>query len=315
MVPGEHITDVAGVDIGKRWLDVGFVHSHAPQRFANTAEGIAALMACLHAYGVRRVGMEASGNYEHELRLLLEDAGFEAILHQPAEVHAFARFRRIKVKSDKADARLIAQATQAYEGIAARRDRELVDLAELMTLYEHVADLLAKTRTAAEHDRLEDVTILRQEMVAVLSQQKQQALSLIMARVRRRPDLVERFELLKSLPGVGQIVALALVIRMPELGQLDRGKASALLGVAPFDRDSGMHKGQRFITGGRRRPRDLVYIAALAAKRMDTTFKAFAQRLVTAGKPVKIAIVAVMRKLIEAANLVLKRKTPWIIKT
>jgi transposase len=312
MIPGEHITDVAGVDISKRWLDVAFARSGAHVRFANTAEGITELIACLHAHGVRRAGMEASGDYEHRLRSMLEEAGFEVVAHQPQEVRAFARFRRIKAKSDRMDAGVIALATQAYEGIVARRDRELVDLAHLMTVYEQMCDLLAQTRTCAEHDRLEEVMAMRRDLIAILSQKKQQALRMIMARVRARPDLVERFDLLNSLPGIGQVVALALVIRMPELGQLDHGKASALLGVAPFDRDSGTHKGQRFITGGRQRPRDMVYIAALAAKRMNTPFRAFAERLVAAGKPIKVAIVAVMRKLIEAANLVLGRGTPWV---
>ena len=103
------------------------------------------------------------------------------------------------------------------------------------------------------------------------------------------------------------------MIRMPELGALKPGQAASLLGVAPFDRDSGSMKGTRFITGGRARPRTFVYLAALAAKRRAGTFKAFAEKLLSGGKPPKVAIVAVMRKLIEAANLILKRQAPWII--
>ncbi|MDB5470875.1 MAG: transposase family protein, partial [Caulobacter sp.] len=129
---------------------------------------------------------------------------------------------------------------------------------------------------------------------------------------KAEPDLLARFRLLISLPGVGPIVAASLVIRMPELGAMKRGQPAALLGVAPFDRDSGQLKGQRFIAGGRARPRRMVYIAALSAKRFDPALKAFAQRLADAGKPAKPIIVAVMRKLIEAANLVLARQQPWV---
>lgn len=107
-------------------------------------------------------------------------------------------------------------------------------------------------------------------------------------------------------------MAAVLVIRMPELGVLKPGQAASLLGVAPFDRDSGATKGMRFITGGRARPRTFVYLAALAAKRINGVFRAFAEKLLGAGKPPKVAIVAVMRKLIEAANLVLKRQAQWV---
>lgn len=305
-------TDVAGVDIGKRWLDVGFYHDETHQRFPNTLAGIAELIACLRALGVKRVGMEASGNYERDVREALEVDGFQVVVFQPLEVKTFARWRRIRLKSDKADARLIALATQTYEGVSARRDPELIELAELLTVYEQASDLLATIKTQAEHDRLAEVVALREGMKAALSQTKKRTLALLLHRVKARPDWLKRFDLLRSLPGVGQVVALALLIRMPELGEMNPGQPAALLGVAPFDRDSGAHKGKRFITGGRARPRALVYIAALAAKRMNTGFKTFAKRLIDAGKPPKVAIVAVMRKLIEAANLVLKRQSPWI---
>ena len=107
-------------------------------------------------------------------------------------------------------------------------------------------------------------------------------------------------------------VAATLVVRMPELGQMRRGQAAALLGVAPYDRDSGQWKGQRFITGGRARPRRMLYLAALSARRCDPTLKAFAEHLAARGKPAKVVLVAVMRKLIEAANHILGRGQPWV---
>ena len=111
---------------------------------------------------------------------------------------------------------------------------------------------------------------------------------------------------------VASVVAASLVVRMPELGAMRKGQAAALIGVAPHDRDSGQWKGQRFISGGRDRPRRMLYLAALSAKRCDAGFKRFADGLTQRGKPTKVAIVAVMRKLIEAANLVLSRSQPWV---
>lgn len=307
----ESTTSVAGLDIGKGWLDVALASGGDHQRFANTLAGIAELIVWLEGRCVTRVGMEASGNYERDVREALEVRAFEVIVHQPQEIRAFARFKRLRAKSDKIDAGLIAQATAHWEGMIARRDKDIIEMAEILTLYEHVSDMLAETKTVAEHQRLPEVCSVQVELTRELSRQKQNLMAMILRRIRKRSDLAARFDLLKSLPGIGQVVAAVLVIRMPELGSLKHGQAAALLGVAPFDRDSGTMKGPRFIIGGRARPRIFVYLAALAAKRGNSPFKALAEKLINAGKPPKVAIVAVMRKLIEAANLVLKRQTPW----
>ena len=312
MKQGEYSTVVAGLDIGKTWLDAALADVDVHQRFANTASGISELIAWLKPHGVTRVGMEATGNYERDVREALEADGYEVIVHQPQEIRAFARFRRLRAKSDKIDAVVIAKATAHWEGMAARRDKDLVEMAEILTLYEHVTDILARTRTIGEHQRLKEVKAVRAELINQLALQKKALKAMVLKRIRQRPDLVARFNLLQSLPGIGETVAVVLVVRMPELGALKPGQASSLLGVAPFDRDSGASKGMRFISGGRARPRTFVYLAAIAAKRKGA-FKAFAEKLINAGKPKKVAIVAVMRKLIEAANLVIKRQAPWII--
>src|SRR6266540_332685 len=204
-------TAIAGIDVSKRTLDAAVLGEARQIQVCGDVEGHGRLIAWLGGHGVRRVGLEASGGYERAIAQRLREAGFEVVVHQPAEVRAFARFN-----------------------------------------------------------------------------------------------------LLRSIPGFGQIVAAQQLIRMPELGRLEPGRAAALIGVAPFDRDTGESQGQRHISGGRARPRRLLYIAALTAKRIDPGHRALANRLRTAGKPPKVAIVAVMRKLIEAANTVLARGTPWI---
>ena len=303
-------TKVAGVDVGKRWLDAAA--GDETVRVENARTGISALIDWLRAREVGRVGMEATGGYERALREALEAEGFEVVVHQPLEVRLFARLKRRRAKNDELDARLIALATVHIEAVRAARDPRLIALAERLTAYEQVTDLAAQMKTFLEQVRLKDVAAMMRRRIASLERDKAKLAAEILAAIKAQPDLAERYRLLISLPGIGPVVAASLLIRMPELGSLKRGQAAALLGVAPFDRDSGQMKGKRFISGGRARPRRMLYLAALAAKRFDPSLKAFADRLAGQAKPAKLVIVAVMRKLIEAANLVLARQKPWI---
>ncbi len=261
-----------------------------------------------------RVGLEATGGYERIVCEALHKAGFEIILHQPAQVRHFAKYRGIRAKSDKIDARLIAMATAESEDMALHHPSDSPSLAGLMTLYQHVGELLAQARTFGEHVEVEAAEALYQGLVTELKERKREIKKRLLELIRQDEARQANLDLLESLPGVGPVVAAGLLAYMPELGTLNHGQPAALLGVAPFDRESGDHKGKRFVTGGRERPRELMYMAALAAKRMDTPFRDFYKRLIDAGKPVKLALVAVMRKLIEAANLVLKRQTKWEVK-
>lgn len=305
-------TRIAGVDVSKPRLDVAVHGSEAMTQVANTPAGHRELLDWLAGHHVRRVGLEATGGYERGVVEALQAAGLEVVLHQPLEVRLFARIKRLRAKNDRLDARLIALATAQVDAVKAAADPRLAELAERMTAYEQASDLVTLLKTQMEHIRLPDLIDDARAQLALLTARKARLAADLQRRLRLWPDLAHRFDLVRSLPGVGPIVALGLVIRMPELGAMNRGQASALLGVAPYDRDSGNRKGQRFIGGGRRRPRRLLYIAALAAKRCDPGFKAFAQRLATNAKQPKKVIVAIMRKLIEAANLVIKRDQPWI---
>lgn len=305
-------TTIAGIDVGKLQLDVA-VHGQVEQhRVANDATGWEALVAWLGERGVRRVGMEATGGYERGVRARLEAQGLEVVVHQPLEVKLFARLKRQRAKTDRLDAALIAAATAQVDTVRAAQDPRLAELAERLTAYEQVSDQAAQLKTFMEHVTLPDLIASLGEQIQTLARLKAGLVRQILAAIKAWPDLLARWKLLQSLPGVGPVVAASLVARMPELGMLRRGQPAALLGVAPFDRQSGQWKGQGFIGGGRSRPRRMLYLAAIAAKRFDPGFKAFADRLLAVGKPPKVAIVAVMRKLIEAANLVLQRQEPWV---
>lgn len=305
-------TRVSGVDVGKTHLDVAVHGLEDALRVDNTVAGIGELIAWLRAREVGRVGLEASGGYERRVRSALDQAGVEVVVHQPLEVRRFAQLKRWKAKNDRLDARLIAAATAQVDTVRAAQDPRLVDLAERLSAYEHVTDQIVAAKTYLESVAIKDVGALMRSLIRSLERAKAKLAVAILRRIKAEADLLARFRLLLSLPGVGPIVAACLVIRMPELGALNRGQAASLIGVAPFDRDSGQWKGLRFTTGGRSRPRRMLYLAALAAKRCSPTFRTFAQQLLDRGKPKKVVTVAVMRKLIEAANLVLSRGQPWL---
>ena len=308
----KHSTKVAGIDVAKSKLDVA---AHGPGevvQFANGGADFERLGHWLKARGIGRVGLEATGGYERALVSWLQAHDFEVVVHQPLEVRLFARLKRRRAKNDRIDAQIIAAATAQVDTVRAAADPGLRELAERLTAYEQAADQLARLRTCLEQVTLEDLRVSYEAQILQALAWKRERLADVVRRIEADPDLVRRYRLLRSLPGAGPVVAASLVIRMPELGAMQRGQASSLLGVAPFDRDTGLFKGQRHIAGGRARPRRMVFIAALAASRCDPGFRALAQRLTAAGKKPKLVLVAVMRKLIEAANLVLARQTPWV---
>jgi transposase len=303
---------VAGIDVGKHRLDVAVHGSEDAMAARNNAVGYSEVIAWLKTREVGRVGLEASGGYERGVRVALDEAGFEVVVHQPIEVRRFAQLKRRRAKNDRLDAQLIAAATAQVEAVKAAQDPRLTELADRLSAYEQITDQAAELKTFLESVRLKDVAVVVQTQIRSLERAKTRLRLDILHRIKAAPDLLARYRLLISLPGVAAIVAATLVIRMPELGAMRRGQAASLLGVAPFDRDSGQWKGLRFISGGRRRPRRMLYLAALAARRCSPTLKAFADSLLARGKPKKLVIVAVMRKLVEAANLVLQRGQPWL---
>jgi transposase len=306
-------TKVAGIDVSKSKLDVAAHGSDAGSvvQFGNDPAGFERLGAWLAAQAIGRVGLEATGGYERRLVAWLHANGLEVVVHQPLEVRLFARLKRRRAKNDRIDALLIAAATAQVDAVKAAADPLYAELAERMTAYEQASDDLARLKACLEHVTLADLKASYEARIEIAKAWKQRLLADLVQRIKAREDLAQRHQLLTSLPGVGPVVAAALVVRMPELGSLSPGQAASMLGVAPFDYDTGRFKGQRHIAGGRTRPRRLVYLAALVASRHDPGLRAFAQRLRAAGKKPKVVIVAVMRKLIQAANLVLARGAPW----
>jgi transposase len=312
MERGHASTKIAGIDVGKRRLDAAVYGQAGELQIENGAGGFSELIAWLRVREVGRVGLEASGGYERGVRAALEAAGFEVVLHQPIEVRIFARLKRKRAKNDRLDAHLIAAATAQVDTVRAAQDPRLSELAERLTAYDQITDQAAELKTFLESVRLKDLACAVRAQIRTLERLKARLAKAVLDRIKAEPDLLARFRLLLSLPGVGEITAMSLVVRMPELGRMQRGQPSALAGVAPYDHDSGQLKGRRAIAGGRARVRRSLYLAANGARKADPGFRAFARRLLACGKPKMVVRVALMRKLVEAANLVLTRGQPWV---
>lgn len=305
-------TLAAGVDTGKHLLDVALEGTSARLQVANAVAGYKELVAWLKRQRVRRVGIEASGGYEKAVVRHLRAADFIVVVFQPVQVRAYAMFQLCRAKNDRIDAALIAACTAAHDSVRAAPDPRFEALAERLTLLEQIEEDLARAKIRREGFReARQQALLDQEIKRLKAVRKSELLALTVE-LRSHDDLARRFDLLQSIPGLGERTALCLVIRMPELGQISREEAAALAGVAPFDDDSGQRHGPRRICGGRGRVRKSLFAAALpAAFRWNSQLIVFYRRLSAAGKSHKLALIACARKLLIYANTVLARGTPW----
>jgi len=305
----------AGVDIGKSSLAYALAGGDGPVESPNSAEGRAQLLAFLRRHDVRRVGMEASGGYEIEVADDVRAAGLEVVVFQPMQVKAYARFKLQRAKSDPIDAVLIAQCAAACDKARDAPDPRLAAFAEHLTLIEQIEDDIARAKVRRERYRDARLKQTIEDEIKRKTALKRAELRLLVKAVRAHKDLARKLFLLGSIQGVGERTALALVVRMPELGRLSREQAASLLGVAPFIHESGRYKGQRRTGGGRARARTSLFAAALAAARQwNPALIALYDRLTKAGKPHALAIVACVRKLIIYANTVLAQDRPWEIR-
>jgi transposase len=308
-----HSTIVAGIDVAKDKLDLA-VHGLALRlTVANDAAGWRQLAAALHDTGVARVGLEATGGYERGVAAHLRARGFEVRLLQPLQTKAFARLRLKRAKNDTIDAALIAACTAVLDAPAIASDPRLEPCADLLTFIEQIEEDIARGHARLEHIAAPRLRRLIEADIARLKARRSTELHRLAAALRQFDDLCSRFGLVLSIPGIGERTAIAIVVRLPELGQVSREQVAALAGLAPFDDDSGTRRGQRHIAGGRSRLRRSLYAAALpAAFRWNPALKALYVRLTARGKCHKQALVACARKLLVYANTVVQRGSPWI---
>jgi transposase len=302
----------AGIDTSKAKLDIA-VHGRTERwRVANTLPGWRALAANLAKSAVTRVGIEATGGYERGVVEHLRAAGFTVLVLQPIQVKAFGRVHLRRAKNDALDAALIAACAAALDQPRIAPDPRLAELAGYLTFLEQLEEDIARFKIRLEHIDEPGLRRLVTSDIKRLKARKAAQIRDIAKRLRAHNDLAERLDLVLSIPGIGERTALALIIRMPELGRISREEAAALAGLAPFDDDSGKHKGQRHIAGGRGRLRRSLFAAALpAAFRWNKALIALYARLMARGKVHNAALIACARKLLIYANTVVQRGTPW----
>ena len=303
-----------GIDISKDRLDVHLLPEGTERQYANDAIGLRELIRWLAPLAPARIVYEATGAYHRLLERTLGAKGLPLVKMNPQRTRAFAKAAGRLSKTDRIDAAMLAHfgALMAPQ-IRPIRSDALDALCELVA----ARRALIKDRTA---------TLNRQKSLTIplLKRQAEQRLKQIAAQITAidtecrthiasEPGLRRRFDILTSIPGLGEASAFAIVADMPELGALENKQAASLAGLAPVDRQSGQWKGRSFIGGGRASVRTALFMGAMVAIRHNPILKAFFDRLIAAGKPKMVALIAVARKLLTILNAIVRDKRPWKI--
>lgn len=301
-----------GIDVAKGWFDVYDQSADYSERYEYTPVGIRACVQYLVQCSASLVVMESTGGYETALAVALSEAGMPVAVMNPKRIRDFARAMGKLAKTDQIDARVIAEfaatlqpvpqgvwdeQTRSIKALVARRNQLLEMKTAESNRREHSADsVIARSITAV-------IRTLEKEIAKVEEQLRDQ--------ITGTPQLKQKADQLRSVPGIGETTALMLIAEVPELGQLNRRQIAALIGVAPINRDSGTFRGKRMTGGGRRVVRTKLYMPTLVATKHNPQIKRFYDRLRSSGKPGMTALVAAMRKLITMLNAMLAKNQCW----
>lgn len=301
-----------GIDVSKDWLDVHVLPSGEAFRVGNDAGGHERLNERLAALRPQRVGLEATGGLETAVAAGLAGARVPVVVLNPAQVRSFAHAMGKRAKTDPLDAGVIA----AFVAAMRPEPRPLPDAATRL-----LADLVARRRQilamiGAEENRARRAAGKQmkksiQRLLVALRRELDSLDADMDSHIRKSPAWLVRQDLLTTMPGVGKTVARTLIAELPELGSLERRQIAALAGLAPYTRQSGRWRGRSFIGGGRSGVRAALFMAGLVAIRHNPALKAFRDRLVAAGKPKIVALVATMRKLLTILNAMIRDQKPW----
>jgi transposase len=300
-----------GIDVSKSWLDVHVLPEGQASRHPNTDAGRAQLAGELLALSPTLIVLESTGGYERACVILLSDSGLPVSVVNPKRMRDFAKACGQLAKTDALDAKLIAQFAQALRPevreqlSAAQRER-----AVLLHRRRQIVEMLT-----AERNRLTLMdAVVRDDIqahIAFLSDQEKQLIHELLERVQADPAWKTTFELCCTVPGIGPVTALSLLADLPELGRLGNKQLTALVGLAPFNCDSGAFRGKRRIWGGRAGVRSVLYMAAMTAMRWNPVIKTTYEHLKAQGKQHKVALVACMRKMLITLNAMLRQGLPW----
>lgn len=304
-----------GIDVSKDFIDVHSLSDGQYCQFGNNKTGYKVLRKWLANYAVDRIVYEATGAYHQALETALGVAGLPLCKVNPLQARRFAQSRGTRAKTDRVDAMMLAHMGEALAPDIKPAPSKIMN--DLRALYV-ARQALVKDRTAARNrGKHLQLALLKRQNKARLKQIKAQLADIdaaIEAIIREDEELSRRFDIVLSIPGIGSVAAFALLIDMPELGTLEPRQVASLAGLAPITRQSGQWRGRSFIGGGRAKLRNALYMPALVAIRFNPDMKAKYQALTEKGKPAKVAITAVMRKLIILANTLIKQDRKWIKK-
>ena len=305
-------TLAAGVDVGRDHLDVAFAPSGQAFRVPNRPEGIATILARMKRGGVRRVVLESIGGYGARLVRSLADAGFETGIVDPRRIKALRLAEGKRAKTDRLDAALIARFALTMEH-AARPvpTARTFQIRALSTRRRQLVEAAAIEKTRIKQALDPAIIDSCRRMIDVLAEERRQIEQQLAALLAEQPSHQRRNALLRTVPGIGPAVAMTLLADLPELGTLDRRAVASLAGLAPHPNQSGTRTGAAHIQGGRPCVRVALYCAALSAARSNKGFKAEYLAMRASGKPAKVALIAIARKLVVAANGMLKEDRPW----
>ncbi|MET0360022.1 MAG: IS110 family transposase [Pararhizobium sp.] len=303
---------IVGIDVSKDRLDIAVSPSGEVFFVDNSHAGLEALVSRLKAERADVVALEATGGFETLTVAGLSAAGFAVLVVNPAQVRAYANAIGRRAKTDPIDAAVIAAFVAAtHPEIRPLRDAETQALCELVARRRQIVQMIV-----AEENRMRMVQVKHAQksikrLLAALRRELESLDADMDDHIRKSPLWRVRERLLVSVPGVGTTTARTLLAEMPELGTLDRRQIASLAGLAPWTRQSGRWKGKSFIGGGRGKVRAVLFMAALVASRHNPMLKTFRDRLVAAGKPKIVAIVATMRKLLTILNAIIRDEKPW----
>ena len=300
-----------GIDVSKDRLDVVVLPEERFFSVSNDTAGWAELVARVRPLAVSAIGLEPSGGYERGIIRALLAAGLSVRRINPNKLRQFARARGVLAKNDRLDARLIAEYVTIMPTRVVQRDEAVERLTEIVIMRRQLCDEHVTVENQAAH--IEDALLrrLNKRRLARLEADIRLLDKRLAEMVATNIALAQRYELLTSMPGVGPVLAFTLIALLPELGQMSRKQIAALVGVAPYDFDSGKLRGHRSIYGGRMPVRNVLYMAALSAYRYNPALKAFHKRLAATDKKSKVIIVAVMRKMITTLNAMLRDNVAW----
>lgn len=304
-----------GVDISKDHLDAFRLEDGATQRFENSAAGFRSLQKWLGKASVARIVFEPTGPYHKAFEAAFSRL-FPLVKVNPLQARRFAEAYGTRAKTDAVDAQMLARMGATFDlAPQAPCSKETLVLKDL-----HVARAgLIKDRTRLRNRaQIQNIALLKRQTKARLAQVERQIAELdaeIAALIEANEATARNREILCSIPGIGAVTAAAMLTLLPEIGTLQRKQVASLTGLAPITRQSGQWQGKSFIGGGRKSLRDALYMPALVAMRHNPDLKAKYEALCAAGKPAKVAIVAIMRKLIEMANALVKADRTWTPKT